>query len=151
LRTNAALDREELDLLWWMLGERSGILGKPLESLSIPSRAIITGLELGALMRRVPSQSHRNLVMRNVGVSEPMSLPELLVSVGDERTSISETLSKCALLADAPSVFPLLAALRSGGAVGDAAAQRRSLADWAFRALLERAVVHIHDSGSKLK
>ena len=63
LRINAALDREEIDLLWWVLGGTSEILGQSLLSLSPEVRVVVTGVEMGALMRALPTQSHRNLAL----------------------------------------------------------------------------------------
>ena len=82
LQYNAALDREELDMLWWVLGDTSNVLEKPMVSLSPETRAITSGIELGELLRALPSQSHRNLCARGVGETESMTLPAVLEALG---------------------------------------------------------------------
>ena len=45
LRRNAALDREELDFLWWCQLGRSRLLGKQMTSLAEPVRLVVAGIE----------------------------------------------------------------------------------------------------------
>ena len=114
LRYNAALDREELDMLWWVLGDTSNVLEKPLASLSPETRAIASGIELGALLRALPGQSHRNLCARGVGETEPMTLPGVLEALGDDRTALAASFANEVLVDEAGSVFPLLNGIRAG-------------------------------------
>lgn len=151
LRYNAALDREELDLLWWLYAGRSIILNRPLASLSQATRTVITGIELGDLMRRLPSQSHRNLVLRDIAPDQSMTLNELLVAIEGDRATIAATLDGETLIGDAPDVFPLLAGIVQGTASGTAAEQPRSLGDWAARAILERSATRIQYPSNRLK
>ena len=143
LRTNAALDREEIDLLWWVLGGASEIFGQPLQSLSPETRAVTTGIEIGALMRALPTQSHRNLALRGLCEADPFPLPKLLAALGENRQLIASSFGDESLIDDAPLIFPLLSALRSGEGTGLGADLPRSLSDWGARALLERAVLRI--------
>lgn len=143
LRSNAALDREELDLLWWVLGGTSEIFGRPVQSLSQEARAVATGVELGALMRALPSQSHRNLPLRGLNDAAPLPLPKLLAALGGDRSVIAASFKNESLIDDAPLVFPLLSALRRGEGSGPGGDVPRSLSEWGARALLERAVLQI--------
>lgn len=143
LRINATLDREEIDLLWWVLGETSQIFGRPLLSLSPEVRAVTTGVEIGALMQALPTQSHRNLALRDLDKADSVSLSGLLEALGEDRLVIADSFKEESLIDDAPLVFPLLSAIRSGNSTGSAADLPRSLSEWGARALLERAVLRI--------
>lgn len=143
LRINAALDREEIDLLWWVLNGRSEILGQRLPSLSPAACAVTTGVEIGALMRTLPTQSHRNLVLQGLDEDDKISLPSLLDALGEDRLMIAASFEDELLIDDAPLVFPLLSAIRSGEDTGLGADLPRSLSEWGARALLERAVLRI--------
>ena len=144
LRHNAALDREEIDLLWWVLANTSNTFKQLLTSLSPEVRAVTTGVELGALMRRLPSQSHHNLSMRDIDEGEPIQLAKLLEALGEERFEIAATFKDELLIDDVPFVFPLLWAVRTGECTTAGANQQRSLREWCARALLERAVLRVN-------
>ena len=148
LRNNAALDREEIDLLWWVLAEGSDVLNKPLSAVSSVVRAVVTGYEVGSMLRRLPSQAHNHLVLRNVAVAEPMSLLEIIDSLGEERVTIAAKFAKESALAAAPQMFPVLSAIRSGTPHGLSAEMKRPLGEWAVRVLLESAVLRLQYSES---
>jgi len=141
LRFNTALDREEINLLWWVLCGMSDIFDRPLTSLSPTTRAVATGIEIGVLMRALPSQSHRNLVMRGLKETESLTLSELLTALGEDRLPIAASFKDEALVNMAPLVFPLLSAIRTGNTNGSGAHLSKPLSDWGSRALLERAVL----------
>jgi hypothetical protein len=143
LRINAALDREEIDLLWWVLSGRSEILEQRLLLLSPAERAVATGVEIGALMRALPTQSHRNLVLQGLDDADRVSLPSLLDELGKNRLVIAASFKDEWLIDDAPLVFPLLSAIRSGEGTRLGANLPRSLSEWGARALLERAILRI--------
>lgn len=142
LQINAAFDCEEIDVLRWRLDGVSKIFGRPLQSLSPATHAITTGVEIGALMRALPTQAHRNLVLHDLEETNSLPLPDLLVALGDDRVEIADSFEDEPLIDKAPLVFPLLSAIRSGkGLVGTALP--RSLSEWGARALLERAILRI--------
>lgn len=152
LRFNAALDREELDILWWALGEASALLEKPLSSLSPQARAITSAYEVGRLMRTLPTQGHRNLVLKHIGDSEPLSLAELLQAIQPERDAFAKAIGKDSLLTAAPLSYPVLNALVAGAATENASnATKRTLREWAERTLLESAITKIqYDKSAQL-
>ena len=143
LRINAALDREEIDLLWWVLSGVSEIFGQPLLSLSQEVRAVTTGVEIGALMRALPTQSHRNLALRGLDEAGSVSLLGLLEALGEDCSVIADSFKEESLIDNAPLVFPLLSAIRLGKSTGLAADSPRPLSEWGARALLERAILQI--------
>lgn len=151
LRTNAALDREEIDILWWVLGGMSEIFKQPLQSLSPEVRAVTTGVEIGALMRALPTQSHRNLALRGLDEADKVSLPNLLEALGKDCLAVAASFNDEPLIDDAPLVFPLLSAIRSGNGKGLGSDLSRPLSEWCARALLERAVLRIQFKGHRTK
>ena len=143
LQINAAFDREEIDVLRWVLGGVSEIFDQPLRSLSPEAHAVTTGVEIGALMQAPPTQSHRNYTSCDIEEKEPLSLLKLLAALGEDRVKIAGSFEDEALINKAPFVFPLLSAIRSGEVTGPGADSPRSLSEWGARALLERAVLRI--------
>lgn len=148
LRSNAALDREEIDLLWWVIADGSDILNKPLQQVAAPIRAIVSGYEVGAMLRRLPSQAHNHLVQRNVTASEPMSLMEIVQALGGDREKIAAAYASQSLVDLAPQMFPVLNAIRTGNATGPSAELKRPLGEWAVRVLLESSALRIQYSES---
>ena len=144
LRANALLDREELNLLWWVLSDWSDLLGRRFSSLNNPEiKAVVSGLEAGSLLRGLPADAHNNLVLRHVGETDTMSLPELLKAFGSDREGLAKAHGENAVVASFPVIFPLLTALQSGSATGAGVEIKRPLEEWASRALLESATVNI--------
>ena len=133
LRLNAALDREEINLLWWVLGGVSEIFSRPLQTLSPEVRAVTTGIEIGALMSALPTQSHRNLVLRGIKDADPFPLPKLLEALAADRLVVADSLKDESLIDRAPLVFPLLSAVRSGEGTGRCADVPRRLSEWGAR------------------
>jgi hypothetical protein len=142
MQENAALDREELDFLWWLMSDRSEILDEPMASLNNTVRAVTAGLESAAKLRKLPAEAHRNIVLRNVEEGEPLSIVELLEVAGAHRQKWSKSLGT--ILDGAPAVFPLFAAIVGEEDKGILSAVKLSPYEWGQRALLEGAIHHIH-------
>lgn len=77
LRSNAILDREELDILWFSLGDWSSLLEGKISERDPGIAAIVVGLEMGAKLRNFPAKAHVNIAMRNVPAADSVSLNEL--------------------------------------------------------------------------
>jgi hypothetical protein len=138
---NAALDREELDFLWWLLSDRSYILNEPFAGMSDVVRAVAAGFDAAAKLRRLPGDAHRNIVLRNVADGEAVSLAQLLEKLGERRAIIAASLG--APMTDAPAVFPLMTAIATGSSDAAFAARELSPREWGARALLEGALHHL--------
>ena len=82
LSTNAALDREELDILWWVLGDWSNLAKARLSKLSECSASIIAAFEVATRLRRIPAEAHRQLSMRNIRDDASFSLEEVIDGPG---------------------------------------------------------------------
>ena len=143
LRTNALLDREEIDLLWWVLADWSDLLGQRISTAeNREAIAVASGIEAGRLIRHLPVDAHRNLVLRNISETGPLSLNGLLQALGDDREQLANASERNSRIATCPAIFPLLSALQSGLATGPNAEIERSVEEWAIRALLETAALH---------
>lgn len=142
LRRNAALDREELDFLWWSLGSRSRLLGKPLRDLSEPVRILAAGIEAANYVRRTPCDVHRDLVLQTLADNPSFTLSVLLAQLGDDRTSLGSGFAGN-LPERIPAVFPLLNALLVGDSELPGAELERSLDQWGARALFEASWVKL--------
>jgi hypothetical protein len=144
LRTNAAIDREEIDLLWWVLSDWSTLLDRRYSGMTNPvTAALSSGIEAGRMLRRFPADAHRNLVLRHVKQGALISLADMIVSLGDDRILLANAFSGQTIIAACPAVFPLLGALISGSATHIRAKQKRPVSEWAARALLETAALHV--------
>ena len=144
LRANAAVDREEIDLLWWILSDWSTLLDRRYSSaVNAVTAALSSGIEAGQILRRLPSDAHRNLVLRNVKQGEAINLADLVKSLGHDRALLAAAFSDHSVIAACPAVFPLLGAVTNGSASHARAKQKRAVAEWAARALLETAAIHV--------
>ncbi|MFD2052027.1 GTPase-associated system all-helical protein GASH [Mesorhizobium calcicola] len=142
LRSNAAIDREEIDLLWWVLSGWSSLLGRRFSDGSNGAAvAVASGLEAGRMIRRAPAESHRHLVLRNVQDGKDLSLQELLAAIGKDRAALAPAEAQ-SYISQCPAVFPLSTALQTGAATDALAKIKRPLGDWASRALLESSLAH---------
>lgn len=142
LKANAAVDREEIDLLWWVLADWSTLLRRRFSTEKGAVAVIASGLEVGRMIRRIPAEAHRHLILRNVPAAKDCSLQELLSAIGDDRAALA-TVDTYGYIAKYPGVFPLLSALNTGSAQDARAKIKRAIGDWADRALLESSVARV--------
>ncbi|MEH3036312.1 MAG: GTPase-associated system all-helical protein GASH [Sphingomonas adhaesiva] len=147
LRRNAALDREELDFMWWSLLARSRLVGRPLGGMSEPLRLVASGIEATVLLRRFPAEVHRDLVLRTVDADPELDLAGLLAEIGDDRERLVSGFVVNNVDAH-PTVFPLLHAISTGGANGAGSDVKRPASIWGARALLEGALTRMMSTGA---
>lgn len=144
LRDNSAVDREEIDLLWWVLSDWSDLLQRRYSHPDkVVANSIAAGLEAGALLRRLPSDAHRHLVLRHVPDVEAIDMNELLTALGTEAHQLASSFAGNTIVTKNPSIFPLLSALVQGESNQPSGQIKHSLKDWAARALLERSTLFI--------
>lgn len=147
LRRNAALDREELDFIWWSQLARSRLLNRPLTALSEPVRLVASGIEATAHLRRLPAEVHRDLALRTVDADPELDLAELLAEVGDDREQLAGAIQAHNVNAH-PTVFPLLHAISTTEAKPAGADIKRRASAWGGRALLESALAKMMTTGA---
>lgn len=140
IRRNSALDREELDFLWWSQLSRSRLLDRPLSALSEAARLVGSGIEASNHLRRLPAEVHRDLVLRAVDADPEFDLPELLAEIGVDRVPLAAGVHAAGNVKANPTVFPLLNAIVTGDADVNGAQIRRKASTWGARALLEGAL-----------
>lgn len=146
LRRNAALDREELDFLWWVQLGRSRLLNRPLASINEPVRLVAAGIEAAGHLRRLPCEVHRDVVLRTLDANPKLVLADLIAAVGDDRDALGSRYGS-GIVAQAPAVFPLLHALATGSTSADGAKVPRTSGDWGTRALLEAGLAQMCATG----
>ena len=147
LRRNAALDREELDFLWWVQLGHSRLLKKQLSKIDEPVRIITAGIEAAQILRRLPCEVHREIVLRTLDQNPELDLEELLSVIGDERTTLSAAFTAEHIL-DHPTVFPLLHALSTGKIDQINSSLKRPVSEWGERALLEATFAKMMSEGA---
>jgi hypothetical protein len=144
LKENADLDREEIDFLWWALGDHSGLFDCPLAEKQPFSRAIAVGFEGASKLRRLPSDGHRHVVLRQIGESESLTLDGLVGKLAEDKAQLVDGIAGTWAMAH-PAVFPLISALPV-----DAKLRESSVAldakGWGARALLEAAIIRLEDN-----
>jgi hypothetical protein len=144
LRVNAALDREEIDVLWWALDDWSTTGRKRYSDLGAEEAILAGAVELTKLLKRLPADMHRHLVMRHVAnTAQKRDLPGFLEKLGDTRGVVAVAFQGNALLDSNPHVFPLLSALGSQDRKSSGEKISRNLDEWGARALLEAGMVHL--------
>lgn len=141
LKENADLDREEIDFLWWALGGHSELFDCPLASKTLFSRAIASGIEGAAKLRRVPSDGHRHVILFQIGTSEKLTLVELIEKIDEDKAHLARPFAGN-WITDHPSIFPLLNALQGNTGPQELAASLDAR-DWGARALLETSIIHL--------
>lgn len=147
LRRNAALDREELDFLWWVQLNRSRLLKRPITGMAEPLRLVASGIEAASHLRRLPADLHYDLVLRTVDDDPELDLKELIEAIGDDRKLLAVSFNTTRV-ADHSSVFPLLHALATGEVDATGADEKRKASTWAGRALLEAGLSRMCDNGA---
>ncbi len=147
LRRNADLDREEIDLLRWILADRSTLLERDYcEVDGAESGVLARGLEVGLMVRRFPSIELYEFASQDLPQGEDLSLSVLVERLGEDRKLLAEPFRGNPQVEQCPSGFPLLTALEGSPMGGAACDVKRSRADWCGRALLEGAVAMLPES-----
>lgn len=148
LRSNASLDREELDLLWWVLGDWSRLLDERISTMAPAIAAVTCGIEIGSLLHKLPATAHKHLVLRNVADDTlPLSLSELVEMFGTRKDRLLAPVADKQLLSDYPAVFPLLHGVSMGRLAKGDANEKRAICDWGARALLEASIMFVPTTG----
>jgi len=136
LTSNAAVDREEIDLLWWSISGWSQTLGMKYSEAEKYSAAIAMGLDAAKHLRRMPDELHKALVLRRVPAGADKSMTDVVTALAATRHLLAARFKDDSDVNNNPEAFPLLNALISGDA-GEVGAVSVSMEDLALRALLE--------------
>lgn len=88
------------------------------------------------MLRRLPCEVHREIVLRTLDQDPKLDLTEMLGAFGDDRAALGAAFDEDSIAAH-PTVFPLLHALATGKVSGSGAVVKRRVSEWGARALLE--------------
>lgn len=140
LRINAYLDREEIDVLWWALGNWSETCQVQISKLNSVQSCIVSSVEIGSLLRRFPARSHSFLACRNVDQNEEYTAAEVTEKLGDLLKNISECLIDSG---SNQKIFPVSSILKNSDQlpVNDI---KRKINEWAARLLVEISLHNIN-------
>jgi hypothetical protein len=139
LISNARLDREELDLLWWCLTDWSKALRSKITSLPANLGLVTAAIEVGMCLRKFPGTAHHHIALRNVKVNEPQSLADIKLAVEERLTDLQTFFGDSDDLLSFVSVFPVLSVLlkNADSIAGTPNSVTMSQIEWVRRILLE--------------
>jgi hypothetical protein len=143
LTTNAVLDREEINILWYMLDDTSEILKSKFEELNVGQAAIVRGIEISTLLRRLPTSAHFLIAQRSLPTVGEYNTSELKAELGEKLVPITDFLSDYPAIKKYPNIFPLFSSLLDEDARFLGAEIKRSLQSWTNIALLEGSLLNI--------
>ncbi|UIK20660.1 GTPase-associated system all-helical protein GASH [Rhizobium leguminosarum] len=148
LSTNAELDREELDLLWWALSGYCESLDRTTSELENCCKAVANAFTAAAKLRRVPSEGYRHIVLRGVVPGTPITLSELMLEIGAHRGPIIGRIADSWVMA-LPGVFPLTHAMALPVEAVSQSDLKFDVRNWGSRALIEACIFHLDDRYSR--
>lgn len=140
LRDNAIIDREEIDFLWFALGDYSPSMKRQLSALSPPVAALAAGFDAAQWLRKLPGEGHKQVVQRHVRPFDPLPLEALIARVEDDKEGFSGLISQ-ENVSKFPAIFGLLSALAKHPAAPTGTGEALILGDWAARALFEAGLL----------
>jgi hypothetical protein len=104
---------EEVDMLWWHLGDWSDLLGEARSKIKGAAVPLVSGIELGSLVQRVPGPyGAYGLLSRSVSSAGKTTLTAAITSLGKE--DIAKLAPPQALPSWTRPLFPVHAALSGG-------------------------------------
>ena len=134
LSSNALLDREELNFLWWCIGDWSAAIGAKVSSLPAEAAIVVAAVEGGSKLEGFPLSAHAHATLRNVNVGRSPTLTSLRETTAPYSEDLSKFLQVRTTVQQFTRVFPVLSSLLYGGT---AVSRQHAPSDWAKRILLE--------------
>lgn len=110
LIANAALDREELDLLWWSLSDWSETLKQKVSHLPDGAAVMVGALEVVQKLKRLPATAHAHIANRHVK-ADRISNTDIRTSLAEHKSAIWGELGAPDKRSPYPYVFPLVQSL----------------------------------------
>ncbi|RKR82161.1 hypothetical protein BDD43_2330 [Mucilaginibacter gracilis] len=142
LRINSQLDREEIDILWWVLGNWSAICQTQITKLNDTQSALIGSIEIGSLLKRFPALAHTHLACRTIANNAEFTGSEILEQLAEYLTNIQRELN-AGEAAKYPKMLPVTSFITSAIEVSGIATKRR-INEWSSRLLVEVSLVNIN-------
>ena len=149
LASNAELDREEIDLLWWVINDWSELAQQRVSGLAPEVAAVVSTIETSALLAGPAARSHRDIAMRHVAdlgeVREPAAFAAAAAPTRDwVRHALAggmASIEQFQLILPALSLVTLPDAKADQPQALAAAGHAASLADWVRRLVDEIGLV----------
>lgn len=142
MRTNAHLDREEIDILWWVIGGWSNTCRVQISNLNPVQTAMVAAFEIGGLLKRFPANAHTHLACRGVQHTDEFSGAEILQHMGDISSLIANDLNPKDVIKDHSKIFIVCNLIIDGTNASDLK-HKRPISEWAARLLLELSLLNI--------
>jgi hypothetical protein len=146
LRKNAILDGEELDILWWILGGWSNLCKVQITSLNPVQKVFVNCFEIGKLLKRFPAKAHAFLVCKGVEHNDEFIGTEILEQLGDKEEILVNEINSTDVIKKYDKIFIVCNFLTNKIEVSGME-QKRTLSEWASRALLEISLMNINNFG----
>jgi len=107
---NARWDREEIDLLWWVVNDWSVIADRRVSELAPEAACIVSALETSGLLAGPAAAAHRNIAVRHVGSLDALRAPKDFADASTgarawARHALARSLQR---VSANPAVFPAL-------------------------------------------
>ena len=144
MRTNAHLDREEIDILWWVIGGWSNSCKVQMSTLNPVQTAIIAAYEIGGLLKRFPANAHTHLSCRGIQHTEEYTAIEILEKMDSILSTIIEDINPKHEIKNYSRVFVVCNLLIEGG-YPSGTEDKRPISEWAARMLLELSLLNINN------
>ncbi|MDB5555346.1 MAG: hypothetical protein JWL86_5330 [Rhizobium sp.] len=144
---------EEVDMLWWCIGDWHELLGKPRADTAAGLKLVVSGIELGAMVRHLPGPFGAHGILRRIAGADADGKSSLKAAMKllseDDARKLSLKISEAAL-----PLVPVHAAIQAvanfgsagweaefGKIVPDLATARMSPAELGYQAFRERALL----------
>lgn len=142
-RTNALLDREEIDILWWILGGWSSLCKLQISSLNPIQSVLVSSIEIGKLLQRFPATAHTHLVCKGLAQGDEYNAQEVLEQLGALREKLIINYDTKEVTRHFPKIFPVSGILLRPNEF-PVADIKRPLHEWGARLLLEVSLLNIN-------
>lgn len=142
LVSNAILDREEIEILWWILGGWSNLCKVQIASLNPVQMVFVTSFEIGKLLKRFPAQAHTFLACKGVQHDEEYNGVEILEQLGDLHDILVSKINSKDIIVKYEKIF-LVGNFLVNKVEVSGLEKKRTINEWASRTLLEISLLNI--------
>ena len=102
---------EEVDMLWWCIGDWHELLDKPRTETAAGLKMVVSGMELGAMVRQLPGPYGAHGILRRISGTEAEGKSSLKAAIKSLSQEDARKLSKDIPQASKP-LFPVHAAIQ---------------------------------------
>jgi hypothetical protein len=142
MKMNAALDREELDLLWWALSDWSSLADMRVSSMSPATCLLAASLETVDRLRRIPATAHAHVALVKFSGSQPLPFEDLVVAATELKPRVMSSMDYLTKGIAYPRIFPLVASL-FGSATSGFEGQAMDPLAWCKKLMLEAGTLRL--------